>query len=137
MEVKSKSGVQNIWVKPNGKFMIVHKIKGKPHYYGTYETLEEAIIAKERLIKQNWIKEPNPMRYIGKITNGKKMKYYIQRLSKGCEGYFGSFETLEEAQKERDLLEQFDWDWEAICESIDETIEGKIIMRNRVVGCDE
>ena len=117
--------------------MIVRKIKGKVHYFGTYETLEEAIIAKERLIKQNWIKEPNPMRYIGKITNGKKMKYYIQRLSKGCAGYFGSFETLEEAQKERDLLEQFDWDYDAICESIDETLDGYIIMRNRVVGCDE
>ena len=40
-------------------------------------------------------------------------------------------------RKERDLLEQFDWDYDAICESIDETIEGKIIMRNRVVGCEE
>ena len=131
------TGVKNIWARPNGKFIIARKIKGKVHYFGTYETLEEAIIAKERLIKQNWIKELNPMRYICKITNGKKMKYSIQRLSKGCAGYFGSFETLEEAQKERDLLEQFDWDYDAICESIDETLEGKIIMRNRVVGCDE
>ena len=104
MPIKSKTGVQNIWVKPNGKFIISHKIKGKPHYFGTYETLEDAIAAKEELIKKNWKKEPNPMRYISKIHNGKKMKYYIQRSSKRCSGYFGSFETLEEAQKERDLL---------------------------------
>ena len=114
MVVKSKSGVQNIWVKHNGKFLISHKIKGKPHYFGTYETLEEAIIAKEKLIKRNWKKEPNPMRYITSIPNGKKMKYCIQRLSKDCSGYFGSFETLEEAQKERDLLEQCNWDLDCL-----------------------
>ena len=131
------TGVKNIWSRPNGKFIIARKIKGKVHYFGTYETLEEAIIAKERLSKQYWIKEPNPMRYICKITNGKKMKYSIQRLSQGCAGYFGSFETLEEAQKERDLLEQFDWDYDAICESIDETLDGYLIMRNRVAGRDE
>ena len=131
------TGVKNIWARPNGKFIIARKIKGKVHYFGTYETLEEAIIAKERLIKQNWIKEPNPMRYICKITNGKKMKYSIQRLSKACAGYFGSFETIEEAQKERDLWEQFDWDYDALCESIDETLDGYLIMRNRVAGRDE
>ena len=116
MKFQSKSGVQNIWAKPNGKFMIVHKIKGKTCYFGTYETLEEAIIAKEEFIKRDWKKEPNPMRYITTIQKDSKMKYFIQRNSDGCKGYFGSFETLEGAQRERDLLEQCNWDIDCLCD---------------------
>ena len=36
--------------------------------------------------------------------------------------YFGTFSTIDKAMKERDLLEQYNWDLELVCECSDEGI---------------
>lgn len=46
------------------------------------------------------------MKYISKLNN----KYCIYKTINGKNVYFGSFNTLEEAQKYRDFLVAHDWD---------------------------
>lgn len=43
--------------KINKKYSIVKTINGKQHYYGTYNTLEDATLIRDNLIKFNWDKD--------------------------------------------------------------------------------
>ncbi|MBF4469458.1 MAG: hypothetical protein ISP01_08660 [Methanobrevibacter arboriphilus] len=69
-------------------------------------------------------------RYIYRL-NG---RYYIRKIHYGKLQLLISFEKIENARAERDLLEKYDWNLEKVCECADETIEDKIIFNNRIVG---
>lgn len=126
---------KNIYFKL-GKYRIIKRIDGKEYYFGSFNTLEEAetrlreirfkgwhnvIFNNERLIETTTSN-------IVQLPNG---KFEIIKYRKGKMDTFGVFRTFEEAQSEVKLLRKCDWDYDAICESIDETINGKIINESK------
>lgn len=64
-------------------------------------------------LKYAHIRNPE-MKYIEKIRG----KYHIHRINNdtGKLEHYGTFNTLEDAQKERDLLVSCNWDWNLICD---------------------
>lgn len=107
-----------------GKFQVSKQVNGKRYYFGSYDTLEEAKKVREYFIKHNWdvnerfrFKKTKPFQHIiiseeGNYRVVKRINYKLV--------HFGTFHTLEDAQRERDLLMQFDWDLERVCECADE-----------------
>lgn len=93
----------------------------KRYSYGTFNTLREAITHRDKCIKENWsenLRPDNPLKYIQK----KREKYWIIK----DEIIYGIFNNVDEAIYERDLLLECDFDWDALCEGIDETVNGEI-----------
>lgn len=63
-------------------------------------------------------------------NNGKTIKYIIQ---KSFTFNYGIFNDLDDCIRERDLLIKCGWDWDSICEGIDETVDGESIFLNRKI----
>lgn len=87
----------------------------KRYSYGTFDTLEEAMLHRDKCIKSNWdesLRPYNPRKYIQK----KKGRYWIIKDNVS----YGIFDNLEDALYERELLIKCDWSYDAL-ESIDET----------------
>lgn len=92
------------------KYQIRKWFDGKNHDYGSYETLEDARKVRDCLESVGWGLPKDPMRNISYYKG-----YYRLRKQKDGELIWSSFhKTLEEAQKERDLLEANDWSVDAI-----------------------
>lgn len=102
--------------KVRNKFLIYKTTNGKSKYYGSFEKLEDAMKRRDELVADNWGLEFDDIPLPGK--KGKYGKYIIFhdgvfKISKFLEGkqrYIGTFKTLEEAIKYRDLLIENDWD---------------------------
>ena len=104
-------------------YAITKSIKNETIYYHTFKTREEAENAVKYLKKNNWDKkrfiydyldgEPERMKYIKRMPNG---KYSIQKYINGEYSHFGTFDTLEEAIRERDICVECDWDYDLIVE---------------------
>lgn len=99
--------------KEGKRFVISRTIKGKQTRFGSYLTLDEAIIAREKLIDDNWGVD-------GEISLFKKGEYgkYITfshgtfRINKSFDGTlynFGKFDTLEDAELAREILINNNW----------------------------
>lgn len=120
--------------KNTGNYYIQKRVKDKIFLFGTYETLEDAIFWRDYHVKHGWNLNERLMgsktKFIEEYADG---KYTIKKVTNGKKKTFGVFTDYYEALREVMLLKKCGWDWEAICESIDETIDGKIIMRNRIV----
>jgi hypothetical protein len=95
--------------------------------FGTYKTIEEARVWRDKLLANDWDEEKVELpvkrrnrdprdRYIHKDGGG----YFIVRSEKNEEGkivpmrYDSCIPTLEEARKLRDDWVSIDWDWEKI-----------------------
>lgn len=120
--------------KSNNSFVILKRINGKVIHFGYYLTLEEAIKYRDYFIKNEWdmnkrllFSKKRPTGYIDNLPNG---KYIIRKTINGERLSWGIFNTFEEAENERELLRQCNWDYDAICESIDETENGIIPISN-------
>ena len=108
------------YIRKNGKgYQIKKRINGKTTAFGTYSTLEKAIQVRDDLIENNWdigtfhkYCPPNPLKNIRKL-NG---KYAVIKQINKEKILFGSALTLEEAIKERDLLERCNWDLDCLCD---------------------
>ncbi len=112
----TKTNEKYIQIKDN-HYKVMKRIKGRYKTYGSFETLEEAIKYRDFIISKGWssnYKYKNPMRYI--YLNSRKTGYIISKYVNGEQICFGSFKTLEDAQKERDLLEKCEWDFDKLCE---------------------
>lgn len=89
---------------------------GQLHYYGQYNTLEEARNKKQQLIQEGW---PPPTRKRKKYNTNPETRF-IQKTSTGKYAvmrngtYYGTFRTLKDAQEERDWLIENDWNYENI-----------------------
>ena len=82
-----------------GVYEIVKRVNNKLEYFGRYYTLEEAIKWRDYFIQHNW--DIN-LRLIGTVNKNiyfKLGKYRIIKKINGKEYYFGSFDTLKEAEK--------------------------------------
>ena len=100
----------------DGKFIIIKSIKGKDTYFGTYDTIEEALLVRDDLLSTNWgfpEDEKINMRKQGKY--GKHITFHngcfrVIKTIDGKQRFFGAFATKEEAIELRDLLIENDWD---------------------------
>lgn len=90
-----------------------------------------SIDSKRQELRLTWDGIINEMTYLRINRAG---NYEIQKQINGKSKYFGTYNTLEDAQTERDLLIKYNWDIEKLCECHDETVNGKIIVNNRLVG---
>lgn len=99
--------------KEGKRFVITRTIKGKVTRFGSYSTLDEAINAREKLIDDNWGVD-------GEITLFKKGQYGkhitffkgIYLINKSFDGRvynFGKFDSLEDAEKAREILLNTNW----------------------------
>lgn len=104
-----------------GKSYYVMKFK---KYFGSYETLEDAKEARDKFEKNGW--DSTTINYSRKRWKWDRTRPKITKhiypthsnkyaISKNNE-YYGTFNTLEEAIEERDLLEKYHWDY---CEMIE------------------
>ena len=81
-------------------------------YFGTYDTLEEALEKRDQLLKEGELvskMKKKDTRHINMTNTG---KYVIRKMINGKIEHFGTFNTLEDAIDERDYLESIDWDYE-------------------------
>lgn len=102
------------------RYRIYKKLsKGHQEYFGTYKTRAEAEKAVQYFKAHGWNKKDvhytrkrdgDPLQYISKVKlrNGLDC-YKIQRGRNGTTETYGTFHTLEDAIKERDLLVQCEW----------------------------
>lgn len=126
---------KNIY-KKNSKFIIIKKFKGKDYHFGSFNTLEEAEKRVKEIRLYGWEKTiidnkrllETTVSNIIQLPNG---KFEIIHNIKGKRHTFGVFNTYEEAEYEVKLLRQCNWDYDALCESIDETIDGKKVNESK------
>jgi len=86
-------------------------IRQKNQYYGTYNTHKEATQKLHELIQNGEIQPKNkdPQRYIStRYTSLRKKKYRLRKVINGKE-IQKTFDTLEEAIRARDHLENNNW----------------------------
>lgn len=102
-----------------GYYLISTSINDKITYFGTYNTIEQAMEMRDDYIEHNWDKRYFQKRYKEEqerlanmyIFHDKK-KYVIKKQTNGVWKTYGKYNTLKEAQYERDLLEQNNWEQE-------------------------
>lgn len=99
-------------------FMVQKYIKGKMEHLFFSTSLIECLMIRDQLIENDWDKDTIPLRqsntgekYIYKIKGGYELKKYINNKMV----HFGRYKTLNEAIIERDLLIEYDWDIEILC----------------------
>lgn len=94
--------------KVNDKFKVQRVIDGEIINFGYYDTLEEATKARDKFESENWEnipKQHRKNRYIHKTSRG----YVIYKRVDGELKHFGTFRTLEEANKEKERLIANNW----------------------------
>lgn len=114
----TKTNEKYIQVKDN-HYKVQKRIKGKYRIYGSFETLEEAVKYRDFIVSKGWstnYQYKNPMRNIYKNN---KHSWIVSKMVDGKVTCFGTFKSIEEAQKERDLLEKYDWNLDRLVEHDD------------------
>ena len=86
--------------------------RNRRKHLGTGRTLIEALMMRDWCREHGWSKFISPTRYIQRDENHWKV---YKDLPEG-RVHFGSFPSLELAQRERDLLIKCDWDWDLLVE---------------------
>jgi len=118
------------------QFIIDGKIVNK--YYGSFKYLNQAREYRDLCIEKNWddslliSNNPtanNPLKYIHKTRNG---NYAISKTDGYKSNWYGVYPTLIDAIKERDLLIECDWDYDALC-NVDERICDITVFNSRRV----
>lgn len=114
------TGELNI-AKHSNKYEIKKSINGKESYYGRYNTLEFARRVKQKLIQRDWdktqlhhivleveteLKEPS-LKHIQFNSAGRP---YLMKTRNYKYKYYGTYDTLEEAQLVRNKLIEHNWD---------------------------
>ena len=135
---KNKTGEHHIrQVNKDGSYSVYKIIDGKHVTFGSYSSLEKAIERRNECVLNEWSLDlipTDPMRFISIVLlkNG-QIKYNIHRKEGNTSYNYGLFDVLHKAMKERDLLEEHNWDYDVVCESVDERENGLVIFNNRVM----
>ena len=123
-DVKNPRPSKNI-VKTKYGYQIIKTIKKKSYCFGTYPTLENAKEIRDLFESNGWdlFKKDHylPKKYI--VYN--KGRYVIRKTLNGKREYIASFDTLEKAEEEVECYKKCNWSLDAVCESIDETVNGE------------
>lgn len=103
-----------IYQRRNGWFEIRKRIGGVLLYWGSFPTLEEAILHKAYYLGKNWQVNPSfkNMRNIIQRDD----KYMVLKKIDGKTVSFGTFNNLKDAIHERDVCTVCDWNYDLICE---------------------
>jgi len=113
--------INKVTIGGNIYFQIRKRVKGKQKTLGNAKTLIQALMMRDWCMENNWEKYPkqfkNPSPCIQKTPYG---KYKIVKSINGEKNYFGTFNTLEDAVSEKELLGKYNWDLEKVCECSDE-----------------
>lgn len=113
-----------IYKKVNGTYVIQKQSNNKKVHIGTFKNKEDAVKVRNKLVESNWNpKLMNELRYKSLKKNKTKPNRYIfinqvgnytitkvNPVTGKQEGY-GTYNTLEDARCERDLLERHNWDF--------------------------
>ena len=121
----------------NNNWVIQKRINGKLIHFGYYLTLKEARKYRDYFIKNDWdttfrlkFSKKRKEGYIEQLPNG---KWIIRKTIKGERLTWGIFTDYESAEEELNKLRMCDWDYSALCESLDERINGMKIINNKVI----
>lgn len=102
------------------KFIILKSIKGEDVKFGSFDSHEEALKARDKLIEDNWgfpkDEDVNLNRegQYGKYIVNLNGVFKIAKLVDGSIRSFGYYKDLETAQRVRDLLVDNNWDMDVI-----------------------
>lgn len=104
-----------IYQRRNGWYEIRKRIGGILVYWGSFPTLEEAMLHKAYYLGKKWQVNPafKARRYIIKKRNN---KYTVLKKINGKTISFGTFNNLEDAKHERNVCALCDWDYDRIVE---------------------
>ena len=99
-------------------------INAKKYYFGTYPTIEDAILMRDYFENKGWenclnerLKHGNHPKY---ISGNSKRGYEVRKIIDGECNHFGTFHDLETAKQEVELCKKANWDYEILC-NIDES----------------
>lgn len=96
------------------KWYVAQVVNGETRRYGYYKTLREAVTRRDQLIQNGTItaRRGRPIKnFQNRYIYKHKDKYYLKKVVNKQSEHFGTFNTLEEAQQERDYLESINWDY--------------------------
>ena len=96
------------------RWYVAQVVNGETRRYGYYKTLREAIQRRDQLIQNGTItvRRGRPIKnFQNRYIYKHKDKYYLKKVVNKQSEHFGTFNTLEEAQQERDFLESLNWDY--------------------------
>lgn len=117
------------WTK-DGFIRLRKSIDGKVYNFGSYKSLGEAMKMRDYFEREGWreclserLKYSTKPKY---WTYTKTGKYIPQRRINGKIVYGCICNSLDECLAEVELLNECGWDLDALCEGIDETVEGGI-----------
>lgn len=115
---------QHIQKLANGKYKVVKQKNKRKISYGVFDTIEEAEYQVKLCKTFDWdirLKPFNCMQYIHKRTREDgSIAYRIVKHTRYGPEYYGTFNNLEDAKYERDLLLLSDWDYERVATIFDE-----------------
>lgn len=125
---------KNIYFKL-GKYRIYKRINGKEYGFGSFNTYEDAekrvkeirLIGWEKVLYNNERLLETTVTNIIHLPNG---KFEIVKTINGVRETFGCFDNYDDAVDEVKLLRKCNWDYDIICESIDESDNGIIFVDN-------
>lgn len=105
------------YIRKNGNTYQVRKwINNKLHFYGSFKTLEAAMKYRDMLIKKGWSSNLKFKPYNYLIRQRTETRFEVYKQINGKQEYFGSYPSLEEAIKTRDLVIKYNGDWDKIVE---------------------
>ena len=105
---------QYIYQRKNGWFEIRKRIGGVLLYWGSFPTIEEAILHKAYYIGKKW--QVNPTFKANKHIVKRNNQYVIVKQNGDTRSSYGTFKNIESARYERDVCVACDWDYSLICE---------------------
>ena len=117
----------NRYIRPyKNHYRIIKILNNKTCFFGTYHTLENAQKARDYFEDNGWnVFERLHFTDVKYVTKNKRGKYEIKKTINGKREFFGQWDDKETAIAEADLLKKCDWDWDALCEGIDDRVNGE------------
>ena len=106
-----------IYQRKNGWFEIRKRIGGVLIYWGSFPTLEEAMLFKAYYIGKHW--KVSPKFKLNKHIIKRNNHYMVLKEVEGEMVSFGTFDNIEDARHERDICVSCDWDFDRIVEWVD------------------
>lgn len=109
-------------------YMIGKQVNDHYYYFGNYQSLEKAQNVRDYFVEHDWpindrfkfIEIPKT-RYLRKTKAGNyKIVKWLEVNGIKKMVYFGTYSTIDKAMAERDLLIQYNWDLEKVCECSNE-----------------